>query len=969
MDSLNVIQDPTQIKIHQQPGKFSGGTLRDYQLEGFRWICIRHFFGESMILADEMGLGKTIQVIAYLAWLREHFSEDDTHVLIVCPLSTLGNWVDELRRFTPSLSVLRYHGTQEEREALREQYIYPYRDSIKHQNRRHSSSGGDNETTSVTTPTKNSDRKKSTVKKSIPAHHLPIIVTTYEVAARDYEELTTGIHWRSLIIDEGHRLKNEAGVTRRLLQEYSKQTIKGEQIRILLTGTPVQNDMIELWSLCNFIMPSIFKSKDEFKKIYSFVGMGTSAGTDYLRTQEQRNAIISKLHGLLSRYLLRRTKREVKLDLPPKVEALIYTPLTSVQMRLLRALKTGTVEPELNKMGWVIREDTNKIAHISGLNAQMNLRKICVHPYFFAEPPPNYRTGEATDERIISSCGKMIILDKMLRKLRAKGHKVLIFSQFKTMIDILADYFEFVGKQTLGEYRIITGGTDSLDRDAAIREFNHDPENKIFAFLLSTKAGGLGINLVAADTVIFYDSDWNPKGDEQAQDRAHRIGQIRAVVVYRFITEGASVERRMLRIAAGKSSLGRVVLQEGKFLLSNKKEKPGGTTPTSSGGTPRSKKVDLFSVNHGDSESEEDDTEKSYIDKTTGLSRYGKCSEKLLDYWLRNELDESAAVMRGISDREVYTILDRARALQAGKRVADNVEAQLLLEEGTNQATNKDNNQPSTSTVNNTVNQRSSPQGSSPLTTTTVLTSTSASISATKSPNKRSRGQTAETGNGTPNKTGGDSVIQNHLLTASPVRPRRGTPQQRSTTVSLPPVAQTTLDSNHKGSIEKELSHWEKIAEEAEYTPSKGDGYEFVYHQASRGLLPSTAAMDQTNETTNTTLQSDRNVAELAKAVAKAGETVPLPTEEEFTVSLHPLPKKAKKKSAAAAQKAKEAKKAAIARRKRLLGKDSEEDEEAEYDDELHGDGVSEDEELSSDIENVTDNELQGTKRKFTKRR
>jgi hypothetical protein len=159
-------------------------------------------------------------------------------------------------------------------------------------------------------------------------------------------------------------------------------------------------------------------------------------GTDYLRQQEQKNLIISKLHSLLERYLLRRTKREVALNLPPKVEALVYTPLTKVQLRLLRALQRGTVSEELKAMDWVSREDPSKHAVVSGLNAQMNLRKICVHPYFFAEPPPNPRTGAVTDEQIITSCGKMKVLDRMLRKLRKDGHKVLIFSQFKTMIEI-----------------------------------------------------------------------------------------------------------------------------------------------------------------------------------------------------------------------------------------------------------------------------------------------------------------------------------------------------------------------------------------------------------------------------------------------------------------------------------------------------------------------------------------------------
>jgi len=311
---------------------------------------------------------------------------------------------------------------------------------------------------------------------------------------------------------------------------------------MLLTGTPVQNDMVELWSLCNFIMPGVFSSKEEFSKIYTFMGLGTSAGAEYLRTQERKNSIVSKLHTLLERYMLRRTKTEVDLLLPPKVEVLVYAPLAREQARILRAICEGGVGDTLGAMGWVGKagdpgtrggEGGSAVA-VSVNNRTMNLRKVCNHPFLFAEPgdcPPG-----VTDHRIVHTCGKMIILDKMLRGLRAKGHKVLIFSQFVTVLKIIADYYTWAGEAAVGQYRFLSGETCSEDRDAAVREFENDEDNAIGAFLLSTRAGGLGINLTAADTVIFFDSDWNPKSDDQAQDRAHRIGQTRPVVVYRLVT-------------------------------------------------------------------------------------------------------------------------------------------------------------------------------------------------------------------------------------------------------------------------------------------------------------------------------------------------------------------------------------------------------------------------------------------------
>jgi len=705
-----------------------------------------------MILADEMGLGKTLQVIAFLAWLQKYFSTMQPFVLIICPLTALGNWDNEIKRFTPSLNVVRYHGSAEEREELREKYIYP----LQHNN-----------TSSSTTA--------RATRSSEPSSFPLIIVTSYQIAVQDYQQLKL-ISFQILVFDEGQFVKNDEGKYRYVLQKYTKPTKSTKstkskpQIRLVLTGTPIQNDPIEIWSLLNLIQPDIFIKKEQFQLLYSCIRPDTSAGQIYLHNEEVKHNILSQLQQVLSIYLLRRTKREVQLDLPPKVEVLVYTSLADMQIRLLRALRDGTIEHELKQMGWSIRNNENNIAHISNVHPSMNFRKMCDHPYFFGEPPPIGKSESFTDNRIITYCGKMIILDKMLRKLRADGHKVLIFSQFKTIINILVDYFDFVGAKVLGDYRIITGDVGGLQRDKAIHEFNHDPENKIFAFLLSTKAGGLGINLTAADTVIFYDSDWNPKVDEQAQDRVHRIGQIRPVAIYRLISAGTAIERRMHRIAAGKDALSRVILQDGKYLLDGKKELS-------------------FDSNQ---ENKEKDT--SIIKPNTGLSEHGNCNDQLLDFWFHNELDKNTAMMQGIPDEELNMILNRDRAVQAGQSVADNAEAELLDMSST--------------------------------TTTTAPTNT------------------------IPNNSGKRTRISNT----------------------------TTITTRSKST---------SLSNIANITPSKGVGYEFVYNQASTGLLPYTGTMmnvdnmKNNNSSSNNTSMSG-NTEELLETPLTAQEKSSPPTSKKL---------------------------------------------------------------------------------------
>lgn len=774
--SQNNLSDDVLL-LNRYPSLFKGELL-GYQWTGFKWLAKKTFNGESVVLGDEMGLGKTVQVLALLAWNAERAPGN---VLIIVPKTTLGNWMSEIERFVPGLgskakestvpipghptakrtpSLLYYDekGGSAAREELRKKFV----------------------------------SKDSYQNSFVP--EMPIFVTTYDVAVRDADYLAD-VRWRYIILDEGHRLKNSSGKTRELLSRYnprrnnmSAKSSKDPQVRIVLTGTPVQNDVKELWSLLNFVMPRIFNDRVAFLEVYHCLGIGSGAGAEYFRDQEEKNAIVTKLHRLLQRYILRRTKREVHLNLPPKVECIVYTGLTDIQIRLTKALLNiggRDVTSELQKMGWAERGDTE--FKVSTNNAQMNNRKLCCHPYLFAEPPDAFIGGKDSDV-IINASGKMIVLDKMLRKLRKDGHKVVIFSQFKQMIRIIADYFEFVGKDVLGETRVMDGETSSEDRSSAIAEFQNDPENKIFAFLLSSKAGGVGINLCAADTVIFYDNDWNPKMDEQAQDRCHRIGQIRPVVVYRLVTEGASIERHMMLVASGKNSLGRLVLQEGLFMLEENSEESMRSV---------SSPVSTTSVLSSSSLS------SSF---PSASSRPASVPASMMDFWLRQDMDPSTSLNKGISNDELDVVLDRGRALQAGKRICDEVEGELLAG------------------VEKEKNSTLSPSTTSPILSTRPLPQSDVSLNA-------------EVSVGVKRMREGEESIE-------PESSMPSTTLQSLTSSSNPSSSYTVSSSSSSAVFDAQAQarsdqkKWTDMASMALFTPLSGAGYEFKYTAAGRGLLP-----------------------------------------------------------------------------------------------------------------------------------
>jgi len=326
--------------------------------------------------------------------------------------------------------------------------------------------------------------------------------------------------------------------------------------RLLLTGTPLQNKLSELWSMLNFLLPDIFDDLDSFQQWFDFSEIGQKDGHTKVIAQEEEHGIVTKLHEILRPFLLRRMKTDVELQLPSKKEKIIHTTLTSLQSKYYMAILAKNLQSLLSP-------EAIKVLRNRGTSSEMNmlmqLRKCCNHPYLF-EWPTNSKGEEKVDENLIKVSGKLQMMDRLLPRLKKEGHRVLIFSQMTRVLDIVEDYLN------LRNYTFsrIDGTTPQIEREEQIQEFNL-PQSKKFIFLLSTRAGGLGVNLTGADTVIFYDNDWNPQMDLQAQDRCHRIGQTKPVRVYRLATAN-SIESRILERQESKMKLERLVIQKGNFV-------------------------------------------------------------------------------------------------------------------------------------------------------------------------------------------------------------------------------------------------------------------------------------------------------------------------------------------------------------------------------------------------------------------
>ncbi|TIC05781.1 hypothetical protein E3Q16_01818 [Wallemia mellicola] len=617
-----------------QPALVSGTELRDFQKAGVEWLSTLDSNGFSGILADEMGLGKTLQTITFLAQLIEDGNKGP--FLIICPLSVVKNWIKEFNKFTPKLEPIMYHGDANKRKKIRQ----------------------DMKKRGFFTPARYKQRANIRPK---------IICTTYEMIIRDTRYFRS-IEWRYIVVDEGHRLRN---LDTKLLKEL--RTIVSAN-RLIITGTPLQNNLRELWTLLNFCLPQLFDDLDSFQTLFNFDEVDENGEKDADKTAQ----LITTLHEILRPFLLRRLKADVAKTLPPKKEYVLYAPLTKKQKTVYDAIlnrqirsailniKThGTLnapQPKEDKEEEVLQPRTSRYRRTEGDTADqpkkdkaegnndnkiisiddnddekikkdiserdddmdddefeqmiineaaasalrekkashhrrameaartaarkemgmmkfenlvMQARKICSHPYIFHWDLDE--NNERTIQKdLVNASGKLMLCMRLLEELIQRGHKTLIFSQFVSFLDILEDYLvDGLGWNICR----LDGSTSQEEREEQIEFFNEksDDPDAPKVFLLSTRAGGLGINLVGADSIIFYDSDWNPQVDIQAMDRVHRIGQTRPVLIFRLITQN-TIEQRMMDVAKSKRKLESMVIAEGQFKQDKKSAKQDAAT-------------------------------------------------------------------------------------------------------------------------------------------------------------------------------------------------------------------------------------------------------------------------------------------------------------------------------------------------------------------------------------------------------
>uniref|UniRef100_A0A9I9DRE4 Helicase CHR10 n=1 Tax=Cucumis melo TaxID=3656 RepID=A0A9I9DRE4_CUCME len=476
----------------------------------------------SSVSSSDFGVTATLKPyqIDGVQWLIRRYHLGVNVILVVlCPLSVTDGWVSEIVKFAPCLKVLQYVGDKETRRNAR---------------RRMFEHATEQPVSDVLFP-------------------FDILLTTYDIALMDQDFLSQ-IPWQCAVIDEAQRLKNPSSVLYNVLLE--RFLIPR---RLLMTGTPIQNNLSELWALLHFCMPSVFGTLDQFISTFKdsgdlILGHGKINGHEHFKS----------LKYVLSVFLLRRTKAKLSesgvLLLPPLTETTVMVPLVNLQRKVYMSL----LRKELPKLLAVSAGSSNQQ---SLQNIVIQLRKACSHPYLFPgiEPEP-YEEGE----HLVQASGKLVVLDQLLQKLHESRHRVLLFAQMTHTLDILQDFLELRSFS----YERLDGSIRAEERFAAIRSFSSNNAggssqntcNDAFVFLISTRAGGVGLNLVSADTVsfnfvIFYEQDWNPQVDKQALQRAHRIGQINHVLSINLVTS-QTVEEVIMRRAERKLQLSQKVVGE-----------------------------------------------------------------------------------------------------------------------------------------------------------------------------------------------------------------------------------------------------------------------------------------------------------------------------------------------------------------------------------------------------------------------
>ena len=464
--TVRLLTDPGKVQDVKLP---DGLSLRPYQERGFQWLLALDRLHMGGVLADDMGLGKTVQVIALLMATRQEGQVS----LVVAPTTLTYNWLSELGRFAPDLSVMVLGGSAAQRAS-----------QIRH------------------------------VKE---AHDVDVLITSYPLIRQDIEQLTT-IEFRFAILDEAQHIKNAGSKGAQAVRQLQAQT------RFALTGTPLENGVGELWSIFNFVLPGYLLSYSAFLRRYQ-------DGTD-----------AEDLRRRISPFLMRRLKKEVLTELPDKIESVFTAQMSPEQAKVYEA----TMMRLRQRVDSIVKEKGFERGRTEVLAAITQLREICCHPSLVLD---DY-TGTS---------GKLDMLLDMLPEAIAKGRRVLLFSAFTSMLKILRRELDDAGYETM----YLDGDTPAQRRVEMAEQFNAG-QGQIF--LISLKAGGTGLNLTGADMVIHYDPWWNPAAEDQATDRAYRIGQTRKVEVIRLVTH-ASIEEQVVALGQRKKALFDQLIKPGESMV------------------------------------------------------------------------------------------------------------------------------------------------------------------------------------------------------------------------------------------------------------------------------------------------------------------------------------------------------------------------------------------------------------------
>jgi SNF2 family DNA or RNA helicase len=455
--------------------------FRPYQKHGFNWLAFLHRFGLNGILADDMGLGKTLQTLAVIHRAKE-LTNSTLPSLIICPTSVVNNWKAEIQKFFRTSSVIIYTGNNRERK------LPPLH---------------------LTGTTKH--RQSGA-----------FVVTSYDIARLDHDKLNS-IPWLYVVVDEGHNIKNPDAKRTKAIK-----TINGQH-KLALTGTPIQNNLEELWSLFDYAMPGYLGTRKDFRDLY-----GRNGRTNWDAVRGGESPLKERIHP----FVMRRLKEDVATDLPSKTIVPEHVELTARQVKLYKQVINS---PEYKRMVEEVEQKGIGRSRPAILAALTKLRAICNHP-ILAKGEPKATAVKYNDS------AKLERLKELMEEIVESEHRTLLFSQSTQMLDIIEDFFK---KWQITTVRL-DGSTPPSKRSQLVDEFNGN--DAVHCFLISTKAGGTGLNLTGADTVIFYDHDWNPANDNQAQDRAYRIGQTKPVTVYKLICRG-TIEDKILERQAIKQSL------------------------------------------------------------------------------------------------------------------------------------------------------------------------------------------------------------------------------------------------------------------------------------------------------------------------------------------------------------------------------------------------------------------------------